>query len=173
MTDASKIKLCRKGLHNFVGHQCKECHDAWRAANYDKVRATVYAWNAANHDRVKENATAWQSANPEKIKALATKWHAANPDAARIYAHNRRALKNQCGGKLSHNIREKLFKLQKGKCACCKKPLGDDCHLDHIVPLSKGGSNTDDNIQLLTQRCNNQKHAKDPIDFMQSRGFLI
>lgn len=56
---------------------------------------------------------------------------------------------------------------------CCGLPLGDNYHIDHIMPLALGGSNTDDNIQLLRQRCNNQKCAKHPVDFMQSRGFLL
>jgi 5-methylcytosine-specific restriction endonuclease McrA len=45
--------------------------------------------------------------------------------------------------------------------------------MDHIVPLISGGTNTDDNIQLMRSRCNQQKSAKHPIDFMQSRGFLL
>jgi 5-methylcytosine-specific restriction endonuclease McrA len=87
---------------------------------------------------------------------------------------NRRARKNASAGKLSFNLAEKLFKLQHGKCACgCKKHLGKDYHLDHIMPLALGGANTDNNIQLLRKQCNWQKHAKHPIDFMQSRGFLL
>ena len=46
-------------------------------------------------------------------------------------------------------------------------------HLDHIMPLALGGSNTDDNIQLLRARCNLQKRAKHPVDFMRERGYLI
>jgi hypothetical protein len=41
------------------------------------------------------------------------------------------------------------------------------------MPLAKGGTNTDNNMQLLKATCNQQKHAKDPVEFMQSRGFLI
>ena len=76
-------------------------------------------------------------------------------------------------GVLTNGLTAKLFVLQKGLCPCCAQPLGDNYHLDHIMPLALGGSNTDDNIQLLRQRCNRQKHAKHPIDFMQSRGFLL
>jgi 5-methylcytosine-specific restriction endonuclease McrA len=46
-------------------------------------------------------------------------------------------------------------------------------HLDHIVSLKRGGDNVDSNMQLLTKRCNQNKSAKDPIAFMQSRGFLL
>jgi len=74
----------------------------------------------------------------------------------------------------SPNLSEKLFVLQKGICACgCQQPLGRDYHLDHRMPLALGGTNTDDNVQLLTKLCNLQKGKKHPIDFMQSRGFLI
>jgi 5-methylcytosine-specific restriction endonuclease McrA len=91
----------------------------------------------------------------------------------RIYRANRRARELEAGGTLSKGLRTKLFDLQRGKCACCGKPLGNDFHLDHIVPLKLGGSNTDDNIQLLRAACNMQKGAKDPIEFMQSRGNLL
>jgi 5-methylcytosine-specific restriction endonuclease McrA len=77
------------------------------------------------------------------------------------------------GGKLSPDLAERLYELQGGKCACCGKPLGEKYHLDHIMPLALGGANTDDNMQLLTARCNIQKSAKHPIDFMQERGFLL
>lgn len=63
-----------------------------------------------------------------------------------------------------------------GKCKACSKAshsVGDNYHLDHIMPLALGGPNTDDNIQLLRQRCNNQKSKKHPVDFMQSRGNLL
>jgi hypothetical protein len=41
------------------------------------------------------------------------------------------------------------------------------------MPLALGGSNTDDNMQLLRAICNYHKYTKHPIDFMQSKGFLL
>ena len=169
------------------GH-CKPCAKAYSAtyqsANREKVNAQIYAWNAANREKVNARTAAWKLANPEKIKAYAEAnreklqeksiaWKKANPDAVRIFYQNRRARKLENGGSLSKGLSAKLFKLQKGKCPCCKHSLGDDYHLDHIVPMALGGSNTDDNIQLLRATCNHQKHAKHPIDFMQQRGFLL
>jgi len=64
--------------------------------------------------------------------------------------------------------------LQRGKCACgCGKSLNNEFHMDHRMPIAKGGRHHDDNMQLLLPLCNMQKNAKDPIDFMQSRGFLL
>lgn len=146
---------------------------AWRKANPEQYKANISAWNAANKDRLRVTRSAWSEANPEKCKASTAKWRAANPEQAKLAKHTRRAREKSAIGTLSRGLAEKLFELQKGMCPCCKQPLGDDYHLDHIIPLALGGPNTDDNIQLLRRRCNSQKCAKDPIDFMQSRGFLL
>lgn len=117
----------------------------------------------------KKYAADWRRANPDYERNR----RAANPNAARIKNNNYRARKRENGGMLSKDIAQKLLILQRGKCACCGKPLGKNYHLDHIVPVAKGGSNTDDNIQLLRSTCNHEKSAKDPIKFMQERGFLL
>ena len=97
----------------------------------------------------------------------------ANPEARRKIDHNARAKRAAAPGKLSTGLTKKLLKLQKGLCACCREPLGKKFHLDHILPIALGGTNTDDNIQLLRPVCNHRKHAKHPVDYMQSLGFLL
>lgn len=147
---------------------------AWRAANPERQRAAVLAWHAANKDKGIAASARYRAANPDKAKAAQAAWRAKNQEANRVHLNNRRARKAAAGGKLSPGLAGRLFKLQRGKCACgCAQPLGDDYHLDHIMPLALGGTNTDDNIQLLRSKCNQQKHAKHPVDFMQQRGFLL
>lgn len=41
------------------------------------------------------------------------------------------------------------------KCAWCERTL--DLHIDHIIPVSKGGQNTLDNMQILCSTCNHLK----------------
>ena len=145
-----------------------------RAANPEKFNAAATAWRNVNLEKARAIGVSWQASNREKVRASNTAWAAANPEAKRINRQNRRARKIESGGRLSQGLAERLFKLQRGKCACgCKQSLGTDYHLDHIMPLALGGTNTDENIQLLRSTCNQQKHAKHPVDFMQSRGFLL
>ena len=49
---------------------------------------------------------------------------------------------------------------QKNKCAICKSDISTSYHVDHIIPISKGGSNWPKNIQALCPPCNLSKHAK-------------
>lgn len=115
-----------------------------------------------------------RSDNPEKERARCRAWFAKNPDKRVAYQQNREAKKRALTGVVSVDIRTKLIRLQRSKCACCKENLIDGkIHLDHIMPITKDGLHDDSNLQLLCQTCNNQKYNKDPIEFMQSRGFLI
>lgn len=147
------------------------------AAYYEKNRAEINARNrayaAANKSKINERISVWRRLNPEKTKLYCAVYRAENSGKWRVYNQNRRALKKANGGCLSGGIVQKLLVLQKGKCVCCGKSLGNNYHLDHIMPLSLGGANEDSNVQLLRQECNNQKHSKHPIDFMRQRGKLL
>lgn len=193
---AKFCKKCGVETERYANGECKLCNRAraaaWNAANPERAKANTAAWIAANTDRVKakvkistaawyvanterKKATnaAWTKANRDKLNAKSAAWQKAHPEAKRIISQNRRALQRANGGTLSKGLSAKLFKLQKGLCACCSKPLGDNFHLDHIMPIKLGGPNIDSNIQLLLPRCNNSKGAQHPDDFMQSRGFLL
>ena len=142
--------------------------------NADRIRAYKKNW-ASLRDKAATNQRQSELyvLNPKRFKEANDRWVAKNKEAVRARWHNRQAKKRASGGKLSSGLSDKLIKLQRGKCACCGLPLGDDYHLDHIVPIALGGANEDWNIQLLRAICNLQKSAKHPVDFMQSRGFLI
>lgn len=149
----------------------KKASAKWARANPEQARKN--SRTSRDADRVKITSAAWYLKNQDKVKAQYKEWSLKNPQALRIRKNNRRARIAQVGGTLSRGLVEKLYAIQKGKCACCKLPLGSNYHLDHIMPIKLGGTNTDDNTQLLRQVCNSQKWAHHPVEFMQSRGFLL
>lgn len=153
---------------------CKVCANiaaaAWQKANPKKHAANCAVYYSANKEKTISRIAKWREANLDRHKKNCAAWWEANPEARRVYQQNRRAISL---GKLSPELAGRLFKLQRGKCACCRAPISNGYHLDHIMPLALGGLNTDNNIQLLCKTCNLQKHAKHPVDFMRSKGMLL
>ena len=172
-----KCKPCgkiRSAKYNEIHKEQIAAHKAKKyASNTEPIKIRAKQWAKENAVRKKETHRKWHLENPESHKSSVKKWELKNPQALKVRNNNRRARKNS--GKLSADIASKLLVLQRGFCACgCGKKLGANYHLDHIMPLALGGANEDWNIQLLTPKCNLQKHSKHPIEFMQKeRKFLI
>lgn len=168
-----KSKSKRDGYES----RCKKCsQDAGRQKylkNKEEVNSRSIARQKANPEKHRDSVRQWRDRNQDLVRERDKLWRQMNPEKVRLKAHRRRAQKKNVGGKISVGLAQKLLLLQRGKCACCGLPLGDDFHMDHIMPMALGGPNTDDNIQLLRQRCNSQKSSKHPVDFMQQRGRLL
>ncbi|MCY4617823.1 MAG: DNA methyltransferase [Chloroflexi bacterium] len=63
---------------------------------------------------------------------------------------------------VSPDIRESLYRSQKGKCVGCGDPMRmRNLEIDHITPRSRGGRHTDSNLQLLCGWCNRTKGNRD------------
>lgn len=146
----------------------------WRAANpeaaaaIDRKSKTLHADAKASRDK------SYYQRNTASRKKQAREWAQRNPEKRAAMRATRRARAVQSGGRITAARIEALFQLQRGKCACCGASLAGGYQVDHIMPLALGGSNSDDNIQLLRPACNNLKRAKHPVDFMQAdRGMLL
>ena len=119
--------------------------------------------NAAAKLRYAENV-----AVREKHRVAAREWKKKNPDRYKANKRKRKKIKRA-------RLIQKLWFLQKARCANCHTRLKHDkhLHLDHVIPLARGGSNENGNFQLLCAPCNLRKGATDPIEFMQSQGKLL
>ena len=146
---------------------------AARAANPEKQCRTNPAYYAANREKELARSKAYQGANKQSVAAKQKEWKAANREAVNAIRNNRRAREMAAEGKYTKGDVERLLAVQKGKCAECRKGIKGGYHVDHIVPLIKGGTNWPNNLQLLCQRCNNKKYDKDPIEWAKENGRLL
>lgn len=169
--DAIKSRTAAYSVKN--AEKVKLAATLWAKANPEKRRAARKKWTNANTESDKAYKDAWRHENAKRCSQNLAAWRKNNPEAWNVQVNTRRARKANAGGVISKGLVGKLFALQKGMCMCCGGPLGVDYHLDHVMPLALGGLNVDSNMQLLRKTCNLKKHMKHPIDFMQSRGFLL
>lgn len=56
---------------------------------------------------------------------------------------------------IPQDVQDKVWNRDNGKCVQCGN--NENLEFDHIIPFSKGGSNTVRNLQLLCQKCNREK----------------
>jgi hypothetical protein len=112
-----------------------------------------------------------ESGTPFNIKDVARMWNSSYPsilcdiDAIEgspnrypkhpVDTQNIRARKLGVEGQLTKKGWAEVLALHNGACAKCGST--NDLCIDHIVPLSKGGTNTIDNVQPLCRRCNTSK----------------
>ena len=65
---------------------------------------------------------------------------------------------------MTSKLREDIKKRDNYTCNKCGVSIQDEPHLlleiDHIVPISKGGLTTEDNLQTLCWKCNRLKGSK-------------
>jgi hypothetical protein len=60
--------------------------------------------------------------------------------------------------RIPERVRHEVWRRDQGRCAVCGSR--ERLEFDHIVPVSRGGSHTARNLELLCERCNRQKGAR-------------
>jgi len=153
---------------------------AWVAENADQRKQYGKDYYDANRDRllaaskdlraIKAEDPAWR----EKERARNRERHKKNPEEKRSYVRKRRAMIRGAEGR--HNAKDiaRLLEAQKHRCVYCPTDLrAEGYEVDHIVALSRGGSNWPSNLQILCKPCNRSKWCKDPLDFAKEKGRLL
>lgn len=175
----------RKDGLNYV---CKACvaekSKIYRELNPEKRKETCKNYREKNPEACKQAYLNWQEKekangwatkkaydikNLEQKKLRKKKWVQNNPEYMKLQKHRRRG----AGGSFTKKDIDFLMSSQKSKCVVCFTSLLEGKHIDHILPIALGGTNDPSNLQLLCPKCNRQKSAKHPVDFMQEKGFLL
>jgi len=163
----------------------KVWHKAHRKANIDKIKARNNDYYKANKEKCLARNKVYREQNKEKKKAMDRAYHAKNrekhllrnkayqkayrlayPEKARVRCRKRRALKR--GNAHEPYTEAYIFERDNWICGICgrkinrrlkrRNPLSKS--IDHIIPLSKGGSDSPINVQAAHLRCNMLKQAQ-------------
>ena len=63
---------------------------------------------------------------------------------------------------MTPSLRKKIMERDHYTCQICKKYMPDEVglHIDHIIPISKGGKSIPSNLRVLCSKCNGSKGSK-------------
>lgn len=170
--NTEKTKLLNKEWRKNNTDSIKEKQAKYYASNKEAIKEKARIYYHENKTAVLERVWKYRSLNVEKIRSMHRMYYAENIESRRHANRAIRAKRLLCEGKHTKQDIERICKAQKRKCAVCKKSL-IKYHVDHVIPLAKGGTNYPENLQLLCPNCNHRKSDKDPLIFMQQNGFLL
>lgn len=176
------------------GHQpkCKQCSAKYEEDNSERIaeRKRRYyqgkrqkiieaqaAYRAENKPKIAARMVAYYSENKEAYSERGKKRRVENPEAVSANMRAARARKKAAEGTHSGADVRSIYLAQRGLCANCRSKLfksgPNKYHVDHIMPLARGGSNDKLNLQCLCKTCNLRKNAKDPISWAAENGRLL
>lgn len=170
-------KQCGKSIDHLNGKAkfcSKTCTNAWlRAQDPEGYNAKAKAWQSSEKGKatrrtyLQANAgkrQAWARAdrakNPDRYSRYWKQWAAANAEAVAEMYRMRRARMWANPDSIGVSVWEwrRILNRSQGCCFYCGVKA-DVIHMDHVVPLAKGGRHAPANVVVACGRCNVRKHA--------------
>lgn len=130
------------------------------SANRERHIEYMRKWRKANPERVREAARKHCKANPERVLATTRKWREANPDHLAALGGKGNATQRS-----KHNCIPQGFDLASTTPFYMQSRLltsftGIAHHVDHIIPINRGGMHSPENLQVITAAENLVKQDK-------------
>lgn len=152
------------------GHgMCGTCYQRWlraecgykdrekRYRDRDKNNARAAKYRAANPEKFLARTQAWRENNREHIRQYARDYRKAHPARNVANSHKWRA---RCADGVSPGVTSEQWQLKlkqfANRCAYCFV-AGVKLTRDHVRPVSKGGSDSFDNVVPACSKCNSTK----------------
>jgi len=192
-----------KSTNDGLCYKCKECtkeykkqykinnretiaigNKKYRENNLNKVKETKRIHYIKHKEYIRKKHKEYYIKNAGDIQNKAKEYRDENKEKIREYAktessknsmrnsrHKRRSITKK-GDVTTKQISD--LRNNAKICYWCNESLKNkEVHIDHYIPLSKGGEHTISNLVISCFTCNLKKHAKDPIDFANSIGRLF
>lgn len=183
-------KIAKKRWYDANRDYAIEYSSQWVKDNYEHVLEQHRDWRKRNPDKCNEYNEDWKrnhrpvylasrkrryNAQAEIRRAETADWRKRNPDKVIVQFKVRQARKRSAEGNHSPSDIQLLLQDQDNRCAYCgisiSLEIKGDVHIDHIQPLSRGGSNWPENLAATCSYCNLSKKDKTIAEWQVVRGW--
>ena len=141
----------------------------YKQNNKEQIKEYAKEYRQNNKEQIKESNKEYYQNNKEKVLERQREYHKNNPHKTREAERKRRALKKA-------NVHEpytedQVLETYGTTCHICKEDIDlsasrssgapgweQGLHIDHVIPLSKGGPDSLNNVKPAHGSCNLQKN---------------
>lgn len=181
----SRCKDCQKSYSRKWNEQNRERHLANKRRSWERNKERINAkrraerdeyvlgrerkWRAANADKLKQQNREYRAANPERVKEWRSRWSEKHGSewrrqhylANRAWYLARNHIQRRRDGRAIDELADAIHELLEQPCAYCGT-TEEEIEIDHIVPLSRGGTNDPENLAPACRPCNRSKWNRLP-----------
>lgn len=165
---------CNEEQVRYREYTCKNCREIylreWQRKNRIDQNKKKLKWAEDNRLKSREIKKRHENKDREAHLEYRKKLYAEgkrktdykdDPQVKRA-AKNRRRAKRIGNGFVKYNPQD-IFNRDNNTCVYCGET---GTHLDHLVPISRGGPDTPENVAVACQHCNCSKGTKTATEFM-------
>lgn len=150
----------------------RETSREWKRRNSERVNQYMLAYRQGRYEKLLEDSRLRMreyGRDPQhrrdavrRVKA----WRENNPEKHRRHNLTRRARERNAEGNHTSDDLKLLVRSSNGRCWWCGKLIkGNKYHVDHRIPLARGGGNNPENLVISCPRCNLSKNDKLPSEW--------
>ena len=149
------------GNHDGLKGMCKICvkqqHAQYYIEHHEEYKVHMRSYYREHIDEYKVHDQEYYQQHVEERRAHIREYGTSDVGRAvdKAAKHNRRI---QGGSQLTGAVIRDVVEASNGVCPYCGKSFKEG-HMDHIVPLSRGGTNDRDNLAYVCASCNLHKHT--------------
>ena len=170
-------------------NECKMCEKEYRKNNKEKLKEYFKEYYKNNKDKIKKNTKEYQENNKEKVREYKKEYRSRdktknmmkeylkeyqknNKDKMIFYSSQRRVLRAGNGGSYTQEQYREMLEYFEYKCAYTGESIEDNLHIDHIIPVSKGGTSYIWNLIPVTPSANMSKSNKNIEDWYREQEYF-
>ena len=152
----------------------KEYFKEYYKNNRCKIMKSTKEYQENNKEKVREYKKEYRNRDKTKnmMKEYLKEYKKNNKDKMIFYSSQRRALRAGNGGSYTQEQRTEMLEYFNYKCAYTGKCIENNLHVDHITPVTKGGSNYIYNLVPATPSANMSKGNKDMEEWYREQPYF-
>lgn len=135
---------------------------AWGERNPDRIHAAKARYRETHRDACREYNREYARTHPDVAKRAKARFNARHPERVRSYILLRKA-RIRGAPVVERFTRAEIYERDNGRCHICGRKVPRSAyHIDHLVPVSRGGEHSRRNVAVACPSCNQHRNVNGP-----------